>query len=98
MDNYQGGIHKRKSARAKGPDKSPYNRRDEEDTKKAFKAVEKSVAPVAKDTNKTRRKETMKRKESPITLKTVKPKSNLKKDMKKPMMNKRAASLNCRKM
>jgi hypothetical protein len=40
--------------------------------------VEKSVAPVAKDTNKTRRKETMKRKESPITLKTVKPKSNFK--------------------
>jgi len=37
-------------------DKSPYNRRAEKDTKKAFKAVNKSVKPVAKDTNKTRRK------------------------------------------
>lgn len=37
-------------------DKSPYNKRAEKDTKKAFKAVGKSVKPVADDTNKTRRK------------------------------------------
>jgi len=69
---------RKQKSKANGKDKSPYDRRAEEDTKKAFKSVEKSVAPVAKDTNKTRRKETMKRKESPITLKTVKPKSNFK--------------------
>jgi DNA-nicking Smr family endonuclease len=39
-----------------GKDKSPYNRREEKDDKKAFKSVAKSVKPVAKDTNKTRRK------------------------------------------
>lgn len=88
-------MEKRKG---KVADKDPYDGHEDKVTKKAFKSVEKSVAPVAKDTNKTRRKETMKRKESPITLKTVKPKSNLKKDMKKPMMNKRPGSLNCRKM
>jgi hypothetical protein len=37
-------------------DKSPYNRRAEKDTDKAFKSVNKSVKSVAKDTNKTRRK------------------------------------------
>jgi hypothetical protein len=36
-------------------DKSPYMRHSEKVTKKAFKSVEKSVKPVAKDTNKTRR-------------------------------------------
>ena len=36
-------------------DKSPYKRHEEKVTKKAFKSVEKSVKPVAKDTNKTRR-------------------------------------------
>ena len=34
-------------------DKSPYNRRGEKITDKAFKSVDKSVKPVAKDTNKT---------------------------------------------
>lgn len=37
-------------------DKNPYNRREEKITEKSFKSVEKSVKPVAKDTNKTRRK------------------------------------------
>lgn len=40
----------------KSIDKSPYNRREEKDTKKAFASTAKSVKPVAKDTNKTRRK------------------------------------------
>jgi hypothetical protein len=35
--------------------KSPYDRREEAITEKAFKSTEKSVKPVAKDTNKTRR-------------------------------------------
>lgn len=38
-----------------GKDKNPYMRREEKVTAKAFKAVAKSVKPVAKDTNKTRR-------------------------------------------
>ena len=63
---------------------SPYNKRENADTKKAFKSVEKSVKPVAKDTNKTRRKETRERLTAP-TVKNVKPHSNLKKDMKKPI-------------
>lgn len=37
-------------------DKDPYDRRGEKITDKAFKSVGKSVKPVAKDTNKTRRK------------------------------------------
>lgn len=45
----------RKSAN-KGLDKSPYKRQEEKVTKKAFKEVGKSVKPVAKDTNKTRRR------------------------------------------
>jgi len=36
-------------------DANPYDRREEKVTKKAFKSVAKSVKPVAKDTNKTRR-------------------------------------------
>ncbi len=36
-------------------DKNPYDRRGEKITEKAFKSVAKSVKPVAKDTNKTRR-------------------------------------------
>ena len=36
--------------------KSPYNTRQRKDTDKAYASVEKSVKPVAKDTNKTRRK------------------------------------------
>lgn len=42
-------------------DKSPYQRRFEGITDKAFGSVKKSVDPVAKDTNKTRRKETKER-------------------------------------
>lgn len=34
----------------------PFNKREEKDNKKAFAKTEKSVKPVAKDTNKTRRK------------------------------------------
>ena len=37
-------------------DKNPLNRREQVVAKKAMKSVEKSVKPVAKDTNKTRRK------------------------------------------
>lgn len=37
-------------------DKNPLDRRSEKVTDKAFKSVAKSVKPVAKDTNKTRRK------------------------------------------
>lgn len=37
-------------------DKSPYNIREEKVAKKAFASTAKSVKPVAKDTNKTRRK------------------------------------------
>jgi hypothetical protein len=47
-------IRKRKAS--KSLDKNPYDRREEAVTKRAFRAVEKSVKPVAKDTNKTRRK------------------------------------------
>lgn len=45
----------RKKSGGKGLDKDPYDRREEKVTKKGFKSVEKSVKPVAKDTNKTRR-------------------------------------------
>lgn len=34
----------------------PYNEREKKVAKKAFKATTRSVSPVAKDTNKTRRK------------------------------------------
>lgn len=47
-------MHNRKAD--KGKDRSPYNRHEDKTMDKAFKAVSKSVAPVAKDTNKTRRK------------------------------------------
>jgi len=47
-------MHKRKAS--KGQDRSPYNRHEDKAMDKAFKSVEKSVKPVAKDTNKTRRK------------------------------------------
>lgn len=43
-------------------DKNPYDRREEKDTAKAFKSVERGVKPVARDTNKTRRTETKARK------------------------------------
>lgn len=67
-----------------GKDKSPYLRREEKDTSKAFKLVARSVKPVAKDTNKTRRK-TTKARIVGDTVKKEKPMSNLKRDMKKPM-------------
>lgn len=35
---------------------NPFNRREDENAKKAFARTEKTVKPVAKDTNKTRRK------------------------------------------
>lgn len=35
---------------------NPYNKRQVKNAKKAFAKTEKSVKPVAKDTNKTRRK------------------------------------------
>lgn len=35
---------------------TPYNKREVSNAKKAFNRTEKSVKPVAKDTNKTRRK------------------------------------------
>ena len=73
-------YRERRKTRASGLDKDPYDRREEKVTKKAFKSVEKSVKPVAKDTNKTRRKETKARIVGD-TVPAVKPKSNLKKDM-----------------
>lgn len=49
-------MDNRKSKKAANKlDKNPYNRRGEKITEKAFKSVSKSVKPVAKDTNKTRR-------------------------------------------
>ena len=45
-----------RKAASKGLDKSPYKRQEEKVTKKAFIEVGKSVKPVAKDTNKTRRR------------------------------------------
>lgn len=49
-------LYDRTKDKGQAMDKSPYNRRAEKDDKKAFKSVNKSVKPVAKDTNKTRRK------------------------------------------
>jgi hypothetical protein len=36
--------------------KKPYDKRENADAKKSFMKTDKSVKPVAKDTNKTRRK------------------------------------------
>lgn len=72
----------RKTKRDAKVDKNPYDRREEARTKKAFKSVEKSVAPVAKDTNKTRRAETKSRKiveKAP----TIKPRASLHKALEK---------------
>jgi predicted nucleotide-binding protein (sugar kinase/HSP70/actin superfamily) len=66
-------------------DKSPYDRREEKSMNKAFKSVKRGVKPVAKDTNNTRRKETRERLVGE-TVKKVKPTSNLKKVMKKPII------------
>ncbi len=63
---------------------NPYDKREVADKKKAFASTKRTIAPVAKDTNKTRRKETRARLVGE-TVKTEKPKSNLKKDMKRPM-------------
>ncbi len=63
-------------------DRSPYMRREEKDTDKAFKSVERGVKAVAKDTNKTRRPETRERKIG-ATVAAVKPVSNLKKVLSK---------------
>ena len=48
-------MDRKKTKGASGLDKNPYNRHEEKVAKKAFKSVAKSVKPVAKDTNKTRR-------------------------------------------
>ena len=48
-------LYDRSKDKGKAVDKSPYERRAEKDTKKAFKSVNKSVKKVAEDTNKTRR-------------------------------------------
>jgi hypothetical protein len=87
---------RKKQAKA-SKDKNPLERRNEKVTADGFKSVERSVKPVAKDTNKTRRKSTLARKES-ANATVEKPGSTLKRDMKKPMMNKKAGSLKCRKM
>ncbi len=63
---------------------SPYHKREQGISNGAFKKNSKAVAPVAKDTNKTRRKETRARIIGE-TVSNVKPKSNLRKDMKKPI-------------
>lgn len=49
-------TEKRKKSRGNALDKNPYNRRGEKVKKVAFKDIDRSVKPVAKDTNKTRRK------------------------------------------
>jgi predicted nucleic acid-binding Zn-ribbon protein len=72
----------RKKSSKIGKDKSPYLRREEKDTSKAFKSVNQSVKPVAKDTNKTRRKTTRARIVGD-TVKTERPASNLKKALSK---------------
>jgi len=63
---------------------NPYNKREEKNAKAAFARTESTVKPVAKDTNKTRRKETKARIVG-VTEKAATPKSNLKRDMKKPI-------------
>lgn len=65
-------------AKGKSLDKSPYMRETEAKTIKAFKGVEKSVKPVARDTNKTRRTATKARKVG-VTVKKELPVSSQKK-------------------
>lgn len=77
-------MNRKPKKSATGLDKDPYDRREEKVKNKAFKSVEKSVKPVAKDTNKTRRK-TTKARIVGETVKKEKPASNLKKDMKRPI-------------
>lgn len=66
---------------------NPYDAREVKSAKKAMASTKKSVKPVAKDTNKTRRKETKARITGP-TVPDEKPKTNLKKDMKRPISTK----------
>jgi hypothetical protein len=47
-------LFKESEMKAKGS--NPYNKRKDKNSKMAFAKTEKSVKPVAKDTNKTRRK------------------------------------------
>ena len=75
-------YHKDEKRSKAKEDKSPYMRKSEKETSKAFKSVEKSVKPVAKDTNKTRRKETRARIVG-ATVKKERPESHLKRDMRK---------------
>lgn len=49
-----GTMYRRKEMKEKMM--KPYNKREEMNKKKAFARTEKTVKPVAKDTNKTRRK------------------------------------------
>lgn len=63
---------------------NPYNKREDKNDKKAMASTERGVKPVAKDTNKTRRKETKARIVGEM-VKAEKPKSTLKRDMKKPI-------------
>jgi hypothetical protein len=66
---------------------NPYNKREEADKKKAFASTKRTVSEVAKDTNKTRRKETRERIVGD-TAPNTKPRTDLKKDMKKSMRGK----------
>lgn len=59
--------------------KSPYNKREEANTDKAYKDANKSIKPVAKDTNKTRRKNTI----LPLKNKSTKDKVSIPKSKKK---------------
>ncbi len=60
----------------------PFDKREVANKKKSFAASKSVVEPVARDTNKTRRKTTRARLVGE-TVKTEKPVSNLKKDLKK---------------
>lgn len=50
---------------------NPYDKREKKDDKKAFTATKNTVKPVAKDTNKTRRKNTLKPLKNAIKKKTA---------------------------
>lgn len=71
-------MDKESGIKGKSLDKSPYMRGAEKKTIKAFKGVEKSVKPVARDTNKTRRTSTKARKVG-VTVKIEHPVSSQKK-------------------
>lgn len=65
-------------------DKSPYLRESEKKRDKAFKGVEKSVTPVARDTNKTRRTSTKARKAGVTVPKELPVSSQKKKSTNEP--------------